>query len=389
VFASVDATEGDWYGIVIDSGTVDIEYADISHAYAGIYDKSDGNSSIENCRIADCELYGIRSENANLEVTGTRVENTTYGFHFYDVDGAVIENDTAVDCGYGVYIDGSEVTVQDCVMDHSRVHIHGGADTLRVQRLAGVQIRGGGWHQLYINHGRVEIDSCTFAPADGDSTDVSLLVCWLIWGDRLKVRNTDFTDYLWAGLQLDFVNDGSRVDFGRDTTGEYGNNAIYSAESDAMSVYGTGYWDSLLAQRNWWGEDPPDTSLFRLFSETGDTVQWDPCLSSAPSRAKLMAGEGEVLLPTTFALYQNYPNPFNPSTTISFDIPTACLAKLEIFNILGQKVTELGNQHYAAGRHSAVWSGTNQQGKAVASGVYFYRLKSDTYVSSKKMLLLK
>ncbi len=103
--------------------------------------------------------------------------------------------------------------------------------------------------------------------------------------------------------------------------------------------------------------------------------------ASSPEAAK--AGEDD-LLPMEFTLNQNHPNPFNPVTEISFGLPQACNVKLEIFNVVGQKVATLVEGYFEAGAHTVVWDGTR-----VASGVYLYRLEADDFVSTKKMVLLK
>lgn len=89
-----------------------------------------------------------------------------------------------------------------------------------------------------------------------------------------------------------------------------------------------------------------------------------------------------------FAL-SNYPNPFNPTTTISFSIPTEGKVNLEVFNAKGQKVNTLVNEVKSAGSHSIVWNGTDSRGNTLNSGVYFYKIKSDRFTSTKKMILLK
>jgi hypothetical protein len=89
-------------------------------------------------------------------------------------------------------------------------------------------------------------------------------------------------------------------------------------------------------------------------------------------------------LPTEYSLHQNYPNPFNPITEISFALPNAANVKLEIFNIMGQRVATLVDQHLEAGNHSVTWDGSR-----VASGIYFYRFDAGDFVESKKMVLLK
>lgn len=93
--------------------------------------------------------------------------------------------------------------------------------------------------------------------------------------------------------------------------------------------------------------------------------------------------------PLTFALKQNYPNPFNPTTRIGFELPRAGQVTMVIFNILGQRVRELANRAYAAGKHEITWDGKDDWGTEVSSGIYFYRLRSGSTTLSRKMLLLR
>ncbi|MEW6412554.1 MAG: C25 family cysteine peptidase [Candidatus Zixiibacteriota bacterium] len=99
--------------------------------------------------------------------------------------------------------------------------------------------------------------------------------------------------------------------------------------------------------------------------------------------------EDEIQIPTGFALTQNYPNPFNPSTTIEFALPTRSAVTLEVINILGQNVRTLLNESLSAGSHSVNWNGNDKNGAAVASGVYFYRLTTETDSAVRKMILAK
>jgi len=93
-----------------------------------------------------------------------------------------------------------------------------------------------------------------------------------------------------------------------------------------------------------------------------------------------IAGE----IPVDFYLYSNYPNPFNPSTKIKFDIPNSSFVKMVVYNSLGQEVTTLVDEKLSAGSYETSWDGSN-----CPSGVYFYRLVTDEYVSVKKILLIK
>ena len=94
--------------------------------------------------------------------------------------------------------------------------------------------------------------------------------------------------------------------------------------------------------------------------------------------------------PTSYALAYNLPNPFNPSTRISYDVPQPSQVRLTIYNLLGQEVVRLVDKVHAAGHYTVDWHGVNTQGHSVASGVYLYRLTSETgFTETKRMTLLK
>ncbi len=95
------------------------------------------------------------------------------------------------------------------------------------------------------------------------------------------------------------------------------------------------------------------------------------------------------VLPDNYALNQNFPNPFNPRTSIRFALPSAAHVKLEVYNILGQRVSVLLDEWREVGHHTVVWDGRDNNGRGVASGVYFYRIEAEGFRDSKKMLLLK
>jgi hypothetical protein len=97
----------------------------------------------------------------------------------------------------------------------------------------------------------------------------------------------------------------------------------------------------------------------------------------------------EEQLAIGFSLSSNYPNPFNPETRISYFIPKASRARLEIFDILGRKIRTLVAEDQPAGRKEVTWDGRNDRGEQVASGVYFYRLQAGDFSLTKKMVLMK
>ncbi|MAE09763.1 MAG: hypothetical protein CMF78_01025 [Candidatus Marinimicrobia bacterium] len=99
--------------------------------------------------------------------------------------------------------------------------------------------------------------------------------------------------------------------------------------------------------------------------------------------------DGVVGLPEVFALRQNYPNPFNPVTTIAYDIPEIANVRIDMYNILGQKVRTLVNGTHQPGMYHVRWNGTNDFGNPVSSGMYFYRISSEEFISVKKLVLMK
>jgi hypothetical protein len=95
-------------------------------------------------------------------------------------------------------------------------------------------------------------------------------------------------------------------------------------------------------------------------------------------------------LPTEFHLDQNYPNPFNPTTTIRFSLPSASNVRLDIYNLLGQRIaTLIDDDHLSAGRYEIMWDGRDASGREVSSGIYIYSITAGKQVSHKRMIMLK
>jgi hypothetical protein len=94
-------------------------------------------------------------------------------------------------------------------------------------------------------------------------------------------------------------------------------------------------------------------------------------------------GSGDNV-PFRYSLLQNYPNPFNPTTTIIYDVPVDTYATLRLFNVLGQEVLTFVDGFVKAGSRAVIVDASN-----LSSGVYFYRLQTDIYVDTKRMVVIK
>ena len=102
-----------------------------------------------------------------------------------------------------------------------------------------------------------------------------------------------------------------------------------------------------------------------------------------------LGNELSALQPNKFSLHQNYPNPFNPVTTITFELAKSELVKLNVYDVNGNLIKNLINGEKAQGQYNVSWNGVNNAKENVAGGVYFYRIDTDSYSATKKMILLK
>jgi hypothetical protein len=103
------------------------------------------------------------------------------------------------------------------------------------------------------------------------------------------------------------------------------------------------------------------------------------------------AGTGDEFTqtPTEFQVAQNYPNPFNPSTAIKYAVPKASHVTIAVYNVIGQLTNVLVDADKSAGSYTAVWDGTDLNGRTVGTGIYMYRLQAGSFVESRKMVLMK
>ena len=104
------------------------------------------------------------------------------------------------------------------------------------------------------------------------------------------------------------------------------------------------------------------------------------------------ADPGRSGLPRAFTLAQNYPNPFNPSTTIEYFLPAEAKELqvcLSVFDLRGALVVRLVDEMQSGGHYSVNWNGTDERGRPVPSGVYFYRLQAGDFRAVRKMVVLK
>ncbi|SVB53111.1 uncharacterized protein METZ01_LOCUS205965, partial [marine metagenome] len=91
---------------------------------------------------------------------------------------------------------------------------------------------------------------------------------------------------------------------------------------------------------------------------------------------------------STFSLLPAFPNPFNSTTTLRYILPQDAFVTLTVFDMFGREITQLVNADQASGFNSLQWNATDHYGKPVSAGVYLYRIRTDSFVQTKKMVLL-
>ena len=150
--------------------------------------------------------------------------------------------------------------------------------------------------------------------------------------------------------------------------------------------------EPLLKGRVWLASGPPAAGVqVRLFDLTDLRRSVGTTTDEAgyfALRLQALSTAGHPALPQDFALGQNYPNPFNPSTIIPYQIPTTTHVRLEVFNLLGQRLATLVDGDRPAGAHTAQWDATDAAGRAVGSGVFIYRLTGGGHTVSRRMVLI-
>ncbi len=125
----------------------------------------------------------------------------------------------------------------------------------------------------------------------------------------------------------------------------------------------------------------PDVSLSRIYYYKLEAI--------SGGRTRDLSGPCTVVCRAPFSLEQNAPNPFNPSTSIKFTIAEDARVTLVVYDVGGRRVKTLVDRDLKASFYRVAWDGRNENGRNVASGIYFYRLQAGSYVQSRKMILLR
>ena len=245
------------------------------------------------------------------------------------------------------------------------------------------------WVELYNpNDASVDLSGWNFQDDDDDHSFV------LPGGTLIEPRG--FLVLCRDGAALESLLGVSCVgdfDFGLRNSGEL----VRLFDSDGLLVDSVTYQDD----SPWPVEadgDGPTLELLHYSLDNADPMHWQASIpvGGTPGRANSVlvsptsvASETDEGTPRSFSLLQNYPNPFNSKTHIAFHLPRTEHLSLEIFSVTGQLVATLMEGVYRAGSHRVPWDGRNDRGESAGSGIFFYRLKTETLQSTRTMVLVK
>ena len=140
---------------------------------------------------------------------------------------------------------------------------------------------------------------------------------------------------------------------------------------------------------------------YNIIIMAGDNQSW--AIISESGEEYILEGKGEITIPSesiftlirkphipiNFELHQNFPNPFNPTTTLNYDLPVDGYVTISIMDLLGREIINLVDDNQKAGFKSVKWNGTDSIGRQLGAGMYLYQLKTDGFVKTKKMVLIK
>ncbi len=230
-------------------------------------------------------------------------------------------------------------------------YISAANDTVYAERI----VNDGDWHTITLSH-------------------------YYAWGRTFIYVDSTKSSSVTESLELGDIILGGSVEGGMPETANYRNFMFHRSalNEDEVEVYAGG---SVIQA---------SLELFAPLSEgeVSAGIMYENIAQSTTYASSNITVDSETEngldIPERFNLYQNYPNPFNPSTNIQFDIPFNSDVKIEVFNLLGAKVSTVIDQQLNAGSYVV-----NFDASALSSGVYFYRIQAGQFQSVQKMLLMK
>ncbi len=231
-----------------------------------------------------------------------------------------------------------------------------------------------------------------------EESDVSIVDC-VITGASGALGRTGLTISKSSALVEDCLITGNTKGIRCDSCSVI---TISGLQENANDIHGNSHFnldvsacDSVAATYNYWGTvdrtefESKILGLDRFYYCWWVDATHDTVYSCYPCGWNEEAGE-EYFAPSAFSLTQNRPNPFNPATEIRFEVPSpGSEVVIDVYDVHGRQVKRLVDKHCEAGVWSVMWHGTDANGAAVSSGIYFCRMKAGDFTAARKMVLMQ
>jgi hypothetical protein len=361
-------------------------------------------------KITDC-YNGVEINKKNMAISNLKI-----------VRGS--EHGVPPNLGTAIRLDLNDYEVSDCYIENVKygVWIADNSSCLRRMTIRNVK-EGIRLYNPYMSNAaefhNIEIDSCylfgflmsvNYCKAYINECQFNRVYWYGLWNpfDNGSCE-VEYTTFESCGDSAIYVySKGPNIDLGTDGCSECSegwNRFLFSQSSfsplDGYLIYNASD-DTTHADNCCWGNSSSDCLwtgwqawvyyYSDVFPSTVTIKNWnDPHQRKCPCTdytSKALA-DNTKNKPVEYSLSQNHPNPFNPITDISYAIPKAGHVSIVIYNVLGQEVVKLVDSYHEIGEYTVSWLSKDQLGNQVASGVYYYQLISEDFVSSKKMLVLK
>ncbi len=400
--AAAAPADDDWYGVRLRPLSVaHLTDVSVSDAFIGIAADRTDTVSIRDCRIENCDLYGIKVNGRHdagqsmVDIRHNEIIGPQVGMYMYHCE-ATVDSNTITNCtshGMKVYADcGSTISNNDMSFESfgqflgnfTGMYIQGPEEDMTVSSneitdsgTCGIlyELHNGSWGSI-LEHNVVTDDGSRPSPSKGIAFyDATAVVRW----NTISGKHTAF----WMDAEYGPVPDlGTVVDTLAfpDTTGH---NNVDGEDATYCVWAGSGCQQTVMAEANYWGRRE---AMWNFYG----SVDWEPYLESPPSRqGGADGGDPEGGLPAVLQLTQNRPNPFNPVTTIRYGLPARGAMELAVYDVAGRVVRVLADGERDPGWYEVVWDGRDTSGQRVGSGVYFCRLSAGSEVCRRKVVLLK
>ena len=216
--------------------------------------------------------------------------------------------------------------------------------------------------------------------------------------DYIELYNSGDTDCSLEGFQLDDNESLSDFTFGEVIISSGGYWIGYEDQDSSFSSGLSSGGDIIVfadSEDNYLivtlepSQELDSVQLSQSFNENGEGCYTNPTPGAQNGECITLTADESINVPKYFTLHQNYPNPFNPITTLNYELSNSSHINMAIYDVLGNKVSQLVNSKQSPGFKSIQWDGTNSQGEPLSAGVYLYKIQAGDFVDTKKMILLK